>query len=406
MFAQLAQRLGAPGFRYAGPAEIFREHAALSGFENTGDRLFNISEKARITDDAYDAMPPFQWPGNRKRLLTTGAFSTPTKRANFVPVRAGAAPKPDASFPFTLNTGRLRDQWHTMTRTGFVPALMESAGEACFTLSEDDAAAYSIAAGDLIRVTTRHASAVLPAAISASQRPREIFAAMHFTNAYSSAGNVNRLVGATQDAQSGQPALKHERAAIEPLPTLWHGILQAKIAAPAKGQFYAARIPLPENMHRLILAGWKTLPPADALSDWGARLCGADADDERVEFFDAARAAYRLGIFRQSRLIAALFIHRSAAALPTPETLAELFKSPALAANRTTILRGGVAAGEKIKIICVCHHVSETTITAAIKAHNLATIAAIGAACKAGTNCGSCKGELAELLTRLLEPAA
>ncbi len=406
MFSQLAQRLGHAGFRYANPAEIFREHAALSGFENAGARLFDISDRAGMSDNSYDAMSPFQWPRGQKRLLATGAFSTPTKRANFVPVRAAAPQKSDASFPFTLNTGRLRDQWHTMTRTGFVPALMESAGEACFTISEDDASAYNIADGDLIRVTTRHASAVLPAAISASQRRREIFGAMHFTNAYSSAGSVNRLVGAARDSHSGQPASKHERAAIEPLPTLWHGIMQSKCSAPEHGQFYAAKIPLPENMHRLTLAGWKKLPPAEALSDWAARLCGADADDERVEFFDAARSAYRLGIFRQNRLTAALFIHRSAAGLPTPDTLAALFKTPTDAASRTTILRGGAAQGEKTKVICVCHHVTEATITASIKAQNLITVAAIGAACKAGTNCGSCKGELAELLTKLLEPVA
>jgi assimilatory nitrate reductase catalytic subunit len=405
MFSQVALRLGAPGFRYANPAEIFREHAALSGFENTGDRIFNISDRADITDQDYDDMPPFQWPQNQKRLLTTGQFPTCTRRANFIAVRGTPAPKADASFPFTLNTGRLRDQWHTMTRTGFVPALMESAGEACFTISEHDAAAYNIAEGDLIRVTTRHASAVLPAAISPAQRRREIFAAMHFTNAYSSAGSVNRLVGATRDAQSGQPASKHERAAIEPLPTLWHGILQSKISAPEQGQFYAARIPLPENMHRLTLAGWKKLPQADTLSDWATRLCGADADDERVEFFDAARAAYRLGIFRQGCLTAALFIHRSAAGLPTPEALAALFKTPAHAANRTAILRGTSSQAEKAKIICVCHHVSETAITAAIESQNLTTVAAIGAACKAGTNCGSCKGELAQLLSKILEPA-
>jgi assimilatory nitrate reductase catalytic subunit len=405
MFSQLAQRLGYPGFHYANPAEIFREHAALSGFENTGDRLFDIADRAGISDDAYNDMTPFQWPKNQKRLFTTGEFPTVSKRANFIPLRAIAPAKADASFPFTLNTGRLRDQWHTMTRTGFVPALMASAGEACFTISLQDAEHFSLAAGDLIRVTTRHASAILPVQISTAQQPKNIFGAMHFTNAYSSAGNVNRLVGATRDPQSGQPACKHERAAIEPLPTLWHGILQSKVSLPQQGQFYAARIPLPEQMHRLTLAGWKTLPPADTLSDWAARLCGADADDERVEFFDAARSIYRLGVFHQGSLTAALFIHRSGAALPTPETLAMLFKTPALAANRSTILRGAPGNGERAKIICVCHHVSEATIAAAIKVHSLTTVAAIGAACKAGTNCGSCKGELSELLTQILEPA-
>jgi assimilatory nitrate reductase catalytic subunit len=406
MLSALAQRLGYAGFRYENPAAIFREHAALSGFENFGDRLFNIAEWADMSDDDYDAMAPFQWPRGARRLFTDGVFRTENRRANFIPVPVAAAPKPNISFPFTLNTGRLRDQWHTMTRTGFVPALMASAGEACFTISEDDARAHEIAAGDLIRVTTRHASAILPAHISASQQPNHIFGAMHFTSAYSSAGSINRLVGATRDAHSGQPASKHESAAIEKLPTVWHGILQSRISAPEHGQFYAARIPLPENMHRLTLAGWKKLPPAEELSDWATRLCGADADDERVEFFDAARAAYRLGIFRQGRLTAALFIHRSAAGLPSPETLAALFKSPGNAVNRTAILRGANAEGPpRGRIVCVCHHVPETTIRTLIASRSLTTVDAIGAACKAGTNCGSCKGELAEILYNILEPS-
>ncbi len=406
MFAQVARRLGHAGFRYANPAEIFREHAALSGFENTGDRLFDISSRARMTDEAYEAMSPFQWPDKQKRLFGRGNFPTASGRANFVPVRAAITPKPDTAFPFTLNTGRLRDQWHTMTRTGFVPALMVSGGAAHFAISPEDATQYSIADGDLVRVTTRHASAVLPVSIAAGQSPGHIFGAMHWTNAHSSAGTVNRLVGAARDPVSGQPAAKHERAAIEVLPTLWHGILQSKILVSPAGQFFATRVPLPENMHRLTLAGWKTLPAADTLSDWAARLCGADADDERVEFFDAARAAYRLGIFRDGRLTAALFIHRSAAGLPDPEAVSALFKTQNVLTNRTAILRGAVAAAPaQGRIVCVCHHVPETTIKTLIKTQNLASVTAIGAACKAGTNCGSCKGELAEILSSILEPA-
>ena len=162
-----------------------------------------MSGHAAITDDAYDAMPPFQW--GKKRYFADGAFPTETGRANFVAVHSAAAKESDASYPFTLNTGRLRDQWHTMTRTGAVPALMESAAEARFTLSPEDAAAQNITEGALIRVTTRHASAILPAAISPAQRRREIFGAMHWTDAHSSAGSANRLVGAARDPVSASP---------------------------------------------------------------------------------------------------------------------------------------------------------------------------------------------------------
>jgi len=405
MFAQVARRLGHPGFAYASPVEIFREHAAFSGFRNHGERLFNIAEHAGITEAEYDALAPFQWPRNQPRLLAAGQFPTPDRRARFVAVRAPALPKADVSYPFTLNTGRLRDQWHTMTRTGAVPALMASAGEAACAISQADAARLDIANGDLVRLTTRHASAILKAVITPAQRRGEIFAALHFTDAHSSAGSINRLVGPARDPVSGQPAAKHEPVAVEALPTLWHGILQTRTRPAPQGQIYAARIPLEGGMHRLALAGWKPLPEPDAISDWAANLCAAGPADDRVEVLDAARSAYRLGIFRENRLAAALFIARAPAALPGPDALAALFNSENPAANRTAILRGGPAAPATGRIVCVCHHVPETTIKTLITSRALTSVAAIGAACKAGTNCGSCKGELAELLTQAMVPA-
>jgi assimilatory nitrate reductase catalytic subunit len=405
MFAQVARRLGHPGFAYASPVEIFREHAALSGFRNHGERLFDIAERAAMTDAAYDALAPFQWPRNRQRLFADGKFPTPDGRACFIPVRAPALPDADAAYPFTLNTGRLRDQWHTMTRTGAVPALMASAGEAGCAIAPADAARLQIAEGDLVRLTTRHASAVLKAVITPAQRRGEVFAAMHFTGAHSSAGSINRLVGPARDPVSGQPAAKHEPLAVEPLPTLWRGIMQTRTRPAPQGEIYAARIPLERGMHRITLAGWQPLPASDDISDWAATLCAAEPADERVEVLDAARNAYRLGIFRENRLAAALFIARAGAALPSPDALAALFTSENPAANRTAILRGGPAAPGLGPIVCVCHHVPETTIKTLIKSRGLASVAAIGAACKAGTNCGSCKGELAELLAQAMVPA-
>jgi assimilatory nitrate reductase catalytic subunit len=409
MFAELGKRLGfAAPFSYAGAADVFREHAALSGYKNHGARLFDIAARANISDAAYDALTPFQWPLGQKRLFAEGGFPAPDRRARFVPVATPDLPRRDASFPFTLNTGRLRDQWHTMTRTGFVPALMASAGEANFSVSPEDARNLAIADGDLIRLTTRHASAVLPAAIMPGQRTAEIFAAMHWTDAHSGAGSINRLIGPERDPISGQPGAKHEPAAVEVLQASWHGVLQCRAGAVPKGQFHFARVPLAAGMHRLTLAGWKNLPPAEALSDWGARLCGADADDERVEFFDAARSAFRLAVIRAGRLHAGLFIARQKSALPDHETLAALFENPLLPAARTSILRGALAKGAPARgrTVCVCHNVSETEIIGSIKSGHLTSVAAIGAACKAGTNCGSCKGELAQILNQQMEPVS
>ena len=398
MFTQLARRMGfAAQFAYTKPADIFREHAALSGCGNEGSRLFDISGRAQLSDAAYDDMAPFTWGG--KRLFARGGFSTPDRLARFLPVALPAPQKRDQAFPFILNTGRLRDQWHTMTRTGFVPALMESAAEPSFSLSPEDAKARNIAQGDLLRVTTRHGSAVLPAEISKGQRAGEIFAAMHWTGAHSTTGAINQLIGPEHDPLSGQPASKFEPAAVQRLQTDWHAIVQTRAQPRPAGQFCAARVPLAGGMHRFVLAGWKPLQFGAELSDWAARLCGADADAERVEVMDAGRGIYRLGILRRNTLLACLFIAPRRELLPGPATLAALFSVTNWQASRAGILMANAKpGGESGRMVCICHRVSEPDIRAAIIQGGLRDVAAIGRACKAGTNCGSCKGELAAIL--------
>jgi assimilatory nitrate reductase catalytic subunit len=130
MFTELARRLGhGAAFDFPNPAAIFREHAALSTFENNGARLFDLGLLATIPDEDYDALRPLHWPitPGDQRLFTEGGFSTPDRRARFVAVapmaqsptaQSPTAQSPAASSVITLNTGRLRDQWHTMTRTG------------------------------------------------------------------------------------------------------------------------------------------------------------------------------------------------------------------------------------------------------------------------------------------------
>jgi len=137
MLTEVARRMGwGASFAYRSPADIFREHAALSGFENEGpaQRLFDISALATLSDGEYDRLEPVQWPLPRRagRLARTARlfggdarFPTADGRARFVPTSYRPVAEPaDEPRPLVLNTGRLRDQWHTMTRTGRVPRLM------------------------------------------------------------------------------------------------------------------------------------------------------------------------------------------------------------------------------------------------------------------------------------------
>lgn len=99
------------------PAAIFREHAALSGFKNRGRRAFDISSLASLTDDEWDKLTPVKWPVNAQH---------PDGKARLIPVQPRLpvdAVVPDK--PLLLNTGRTRDQCHTMTLMGLVSRLMQ-----------------------------------------------------------------------------------------------------------------------------------------------------------------------------------------------------------------------------------------------------------------------------------------
>ena len=148
MLSEVARRLGyGEAFAYRSADEIFQEHARLSGFENEGERAFDISGADASSREAFDRIEPFQWPlrggdAPTPRLFADGGFFTEDGKARFVaiaPPRLSAAVS-DA-WPFVLNTGRVRDQWHTMTRTGLSPRLSTHIAEPFVEIHPDDAGA-------------------------------------------------------------------------------------------------------------------------------------------------------------------------------------------------------------------------------------------------------------------------
>src|SRR5262249_28342864 len=258
ILAQVAQRMGwQQAFAYRKPADIFREHAALSGFENGGPRyrLFDIGELADVTDEGYDCLPPTRWPGprgtpvagaNGERLFKDGkGFATPDGRARFVPTpyRPPAVPVDD-QWPLILNTGRVRDQWHTMTRTGRLPRLMAHEREPVLDVHPADAARFGLADGSLARVESPHGATVLPVRLSGDLRKGEAFAPMHWNDGFTSAGPIDALVGAATDPVSGQPELKATPVRVAPVAAQWHALLLRGSEQVPRGPYYWARVPL------------------------------------------------------------------------------------------------------------------------------------------------------------------
>src|SRR5262249_27005733 len=150
---------------------------------------------------------------NGPRLFARGGFSTPDGKARMVPLQV--QPQEQASqSELTLNTGRVRDQWHTMTRTGRVPHLMTHIAGPSLAMHPRDAPLRGITGGCLARLENDHGSVVMRISLDEGVRPGDVFAPMHWTDQFTSSGPIDRLVHAVTDPVSGQPDLKGSKVRV------------------------------------------------------------------------------------------------------------------------------------------------------------------------------------------------
>jgi assimilatory nitrate reductase catalytic subunit len=409
---EVARRMGYPQqFGYAGPAEIFAEHAALSGFENSGGRDFDLSAILPSPTGeegvrqglmaAYDALQPIQWPitqtGGTPRLFADGRFFTPSGKARMVAVTPRPpAHAPDAAHPFVFNTGRVRDQWHTMTRTGKTARLLAHVAEPFVEMHPDDARRSGVTEGALARIHNVHGEMLARVLENPGQRPGAVFAPIHWNGQFSGRARVGVLVHAVTDPLSGQPEFKHAPVAVAPYAAAWHGFVIARRPPARDMEGYWTRIPA-KGGWRFELAG-----QGDPWT-WTARLRGEFGGAIRgdwIELKDPAVNRYRAALLRDGRLEMACFFEREAAALPPRHWLETLLEKDVLGTDeRTALLMGrpGQAAPDRGPIVCACHGVGQKDLKRAI-AQGARSVEALGIRLKAGTRCGSCLPELKALL--------
>ena len=401
LVTEVARRLGfGAAFPYRGAAEIFREHARLSAFENEGTRAFDIGGLAELSDAEYDALAPVQWPlpagaAKPRRLFADGRFFTPDGKARFVATEPRAPQRlPTADLPLVLNTGRIRDQWHTMTRTGKSPRLTGHNPEPFVQMNPGDAAACSVGAGDLAEISAAGARVLARVEVTADVRAGTVFVPMHWSTPFASAGRVGALIAPITDPVSGQPELKHAPVRVRRYAPAWYGFALLRTPLDARDCTYLARS-RSEGFWRYELAG-ETLPAS--WPEWADAVLGPRA--ERIELHDRAGGRYRGARLAGGRLQACLFVAPTKQ-LPSRTWLGGLFAHDALDdASRAAILAGRPAkAGEETgPIVCSCFSVGRSTLLRAIRTQELVTAEQIGNALRAGTNCGSCVPELKALL--------
>ena len=386
---------------------------------------------------------PQQWPmkegetAGKARLYEDGIFPTPDGRANFVNTvyRPVAEPR-ESRYPFSLTTGRLRDQWHGMSRTGTLGRLFGHVAEPSIQMNAQDMARRLLKDGDLVHVTSKRGSIVVPVQASSEVALSQAFMAMHWGSEYlgglSSTGlplaGVNALTTSTYCPDSKQPELKHAAVKILKAELPWSLLAMAwfdegdALAAheqlkPLLAAFpFASCVPFsnnkplagpqPERSGLLFRAsaheapGDETLVLLEQIFGLNGSYILRYADRRKGQ-----RRTIRLSRTHEQAELTGFVLAGDTSAQAWITTLLR-DELPAQAYGRLLLLPGAkppVAVQSRGKVVCSCVNVTDTAIDhqlallvqdAAVADSDEARLASLQEALKCGTSCGSCVPEL------------
>jgi assimilatory nitrate reductase catalytic subunit len=396
IICEVAKRLGfGESFAYAGPSEIYAEHAALSAFENDGSRDFDIGAHAGLPKRGYDALTPVQWPVpagqplGTPRLFAQGGFFTGDGRAKMAPLAVPAlAASASEALPLLLNTGRVRDHWHTMTRTGLSPRLSAHISEPCVQVNPADAARFGLTEGGFARISNAFGAVVLKVAFDTGIQPGSLFAPIHWSAETASHARIGAAVQPACDPFSGQPEMKATPSAIAPVAYASQGFVLSRDGFALPEGSWWSKLAVEGGEGRLFATD---ATPADLM----AAIRAAFGEDGLTEMVDPKGGVYRCAVMRDGRLVAALFVAPAGRA-PLWDTVKLAFAdAQTLPENRLALLAGRSldGAADPGPTVCACFGVGLNAIRAAF-AGGAATPEDIGRQLRAGTNCGSCLPEI------------
>jgi len=427
-FAQRMEARLRPGrptlFPYLDAESLWLEHR-----ESTRGRDLDITG---LSYAMLETSGPQQWPikageaKGKERLYEDGAFPTPDGRARFaaLPFVPLAEPR-ESRYPFSLTTGRLRDQWHGMTRTGTLGRLFGHVAEPSVQLNPQDMERRGLKDGDLVHVTSKRGSILVPAQSSTEIGLSQAHIAMHwgseFLSGMSSTGEVlagvNALTTSAHCPTSKQPELKH--AAVKVLKAELSWALLAVAWLP-EGQALEVREGLRRLMARFPFASCVPFgrERAGVLFRAAAHEAPEVALIERIETLlgldtaDALRYAdRRLGQRRTARLVRQGDATRLEGFVLAGDTRAEVWikpllqeELPAAAYGRLLLMPGAkapVAVVARGRQICTCFNVSEDAILGHLpscEGNEAERLSALQQSLHCGTNCGSCVPELKRLV--------
>lgn len=448
--SQVAQRMNfGTGFNYQRAADIFREHAALSSMENNGTRDFDIGAAAKISNSDYEQLAPFYWPWltgkaptQAIRFFSKGRFYTANGKAQMQSVVAATPGNAQLSddYPMTLNTGRIRDQWHTMTRTGYSPKLSSHMGEPFMELNSQDALLHGIADADIIRANSEYGTGMFRASISERQKPGQAFSPIHWTDVFSSNARASTLIAPHTDPYSRQPAFKNQPVSIQRFNASSYAYVLHRHALPRQALTeiqYWALSPVEQGWRYEMASELST----DALQTLLVSLCekstssqeqqqtqlerqknqqqqqeqytdkydictgdnnSLNTRNQSLSMTDPTARKFKYAVFQGAKLQTLILVADEPVEISRSWAQRQFTTDWSNRSQRYQLLAGRASTDQPDigAIVCSCFQVGATQIDAAITQHQCHSLQSIGQRLQAGTNCGSCRSEIQSLINR------
>lgn len=420
--ADLGRRLEArlhPGrptlFPWHGPEAVWHEHRAA-----TAGRDLDITG---LSYALLDRIGPQQWPmpegaaAGRARLYEDGRFATPDGRARFHDCAfTPTAEATDGGHPLALLTGRLRDQWHGMSRTGTLGRLFGHAPEPVVELAPATLQALGTEDGALVRVQSRRGALVLAARASDAVAPGQAFVAMHwgpeFTGGREAEGGVNALTTPAFCSRSKQPELKHAAVRVEPVALPWRLLAMGwdasardALRALMPGFDHASVLPFGQAREGVLLRAACAVPPAPAMLAAVEAALGLAPDDATLlRYADTARGRRRtLRLVREgdAARLEAFVVAGDGQAEPWLRELMATGQPVQQLTRQLLVAAGPSVPPPRRRQVCNCFDVDEASIAATLAGCSGSAeqrLAQLQQARRCGTQCGSCLPALRRLV--------
>ncbi|MFH4828736.1 nitrate reductase [Vibrio diabolicus] len=371
------------GFAFTSERAVFREYAAMTGMNADSPLKLDLSQYANLTEQEYEEWVPTQWGGERP--FADGIYSHPDGKARFV-LTSESPTRLERTKGWWLNTGRQRDQWHTMTRTGHIAHLAASELEPTVYMNTLSATQNRLKAGQLTKLfqPTSNTGIYAKVAIDEGLGFQDLFMSMHWAGRYGGESSVNAIINSAKDPISGQPAFKSSYVEVQDAAVKTYGMFIGTQFD--SGKFLYSAFQAESN-----LGIWRFAHDKRPKKQSFCRT-----EKSRRITIDIAQGwlAVDYDLVGDVRIIRSVLVVSSEPIQTDYTNFTHLIGKPMELSQLLTITQSQSSA----KLVCSCFRVTDKQIHDAMEKQDCTSLTQLQNKLKCGTNCGSCVSQIKQMV--------